>query len=91
MQKYIASKGNPSKFKMLTLLMSSVREDASDWKEAHHIAWDVGYTTDIALLKDNCPKIQTPCTLVMNENAEIQFVTNGVVHPEQIENIVGGW
>lgn len=84
---YIKDKGEPSKVKLLTLLINSVAEDANFWKIDHEVNWEVGYTENTDLIEAYCPKIQTPCTLVLDKNNQILFSANGKVAPEKIESM----
>lgn len=81
----------PSNVNFLTILVSSIAEDASDWKDRFAIPWQVAFMEDAELIPKYCPAYQTPCTIVTDEANQILFVKNGIVPPSVLQEYSGGW
>ena len=81
----------PTNVDIVTILLSSSKEDAVDWQTSEGIPWTVGYQTDSQIITKYCKAMVTPCTLIRMPFQGIVFAQNGVTSPETLESFTGGF
>lgn len=86
--------GIPSNVDLLTIVVGAFAEDAADWKDIYDVPWKVGFQApeeNASLLRQYCPAVQTPCTVVYRPDQGVIFAKNGEVSPAQIQALTGDW
>lgn len=81
----------PSKVKLLNILVGAAIEDAADWKDTNTVPWTVAVDTGDSLFTRYCGGGKVPCTVV-------QLPKDGIVHKKvgantssEIKAITGDW
>ena len=87
-----ATRGIPTNVDFYSILVGSVKDDATDWKTSLGVNWTVAINPGDALFRAYCkPQLQTPCLVLRNPFLNQYTVFTGELPLAKWELNTGTW
>lgn len=85
------NRGIPTNAAFYSVVVGSVPQDATDWKNSLHVNWVVGLDEGDNLFRSYCPDLLTPCAIVRNPSTGIITKFVGAHSLSEWERATGNW
>ncbi len=82
---------NPSKVRLITVLVQSPMDDAKLWKQDHQIPWTVAIDPNAAFFRSYCTEDIVPCLVIHKPDQGIVLREKGMVKMNQVLDLTGPW
>jgi hypothetical protein len=86
-----SSRGIPTNADFYTVVVGSVPDDASDWKNDLKANWPVAIDANDPLFRSFCPGQQTPCLILRNPILNQYKTITGELPISAWESFTGAW
>jgi hypothetical protein len=81
----------PSRVRLVSILVGASPEDARDWKADHRVPWSVGMDPDSTVFASYCAERTVPCNVVFVPGQGIVMNQNSPTTPEELRLLTGPW